>query len=394
MYLKRKRDFCLIGLPLLFLFVLDGAPFSREALGSGTHLGPTISSPWLLLFFIALLCAPLLLITLRLYRRINAAKSPLETLAEQTRTIHSALQQLSTGTSAIATSTAEQARRIRDTRNALQEMTSPASATSISAHEGTQYVGKALGLSSEGKKKILEMVSLTEQIVERTEAILSVARTIDSIAFQTNLLALNAAVEAARAGESGKGFSVVADEVRNLANRSAQAAKGSTITIHETQQLIAHSARAAQEVASDLNSISEAVEKSSIQVNKIAQESTDQAERLNCVFDIVGQLDYLTEQNAASSQSGAAVAPLILSKLTMISDLLQKVGSALLGTRTPASLLERIGDTPPVLPTPTTKDSSPSFDDMLKGATLVNKSMILDTPDRQGENNSDTLAGF
>ena len=87
------------------------------------------------------------------------------------------------------------------------------------------------GYAAEADIKMERLMEATRNIDRSSNEIGTVIRTIEDIAFQTNILALNASVEAARAGDAGKGFSVVADEVRNLASKSAQAAQNTNSLI-------------------------------------------------------------------------------------------------------------------------------------------------------------------
>jgi methyl-accepting chemotaxis protein len=141
-----------------------------------------------------------------------------------------------------------------------------------------------------------------------SKRIADITAVIDGIAFQTNILALNAAVEAARAGEQGRGFSVVAGEVRTLAQRAAVAAKDIKSLIGESVtriELGSDRIRNSGEAVADLVA---AVNQTSHLVATISHASSEQSMGIAHVETAITQLDTVTQQNAALVEEAAAAA--------------------------------------------------------------------------------------
>jgi methyl-accepting chemotaxis protein-1 (serine sensor receptor) len=131
---------------------------------------------------------------------------------------------------------------------------------------------------------------------------------IDSIAFQTNILALNAAVEAARAGEQGRGFAVVAGEVRTLAQRSASAAKEIKGLISQSTERVEAGARLVHEAGTIIDDIVTSVHRVTQIVGEISAASAEQSTGIDQVNVAVGQIEEVTQQNAALVEEASAAA--------------------------------------------------------------------------------------
>ena len=139
--------------------------------------------------------------------------------------VTAAATQVSSSSQSLAQGASEQAASLEETSSSLEEMSGMTNRNAENATKANELARQARQAADTGASDMQAMSAAMNDIKTSSDDIAKIIKTIDEIAFQTNILALNAAVEAARAGEAGMGFAVVAEEVRNLAQRSAQAAR-------------------------------------------------------------------------------------------------------------------------------------------------------------------------
>ena len=253
------------------------------------------------------------------------------TLGEVSYTLISSSATISSSSQTLATGSSEQAASIEETSSSLEEMASVTKRNSESAQKANELSRSARGSAEKGAQDMQAMSAAMQDIKNSSDDIAKIIKTIDEIAFQTNILALNAAVEAARAGEAGMGFAVVADEVRNLAQRSAQAAKETAAKIAGA---IGNTSRGVEISAKVSQALNEIVDKAR-QVDELAAEvagaSQEQTRGITQINAAVGQMDKVTQGNAASAEESAAAAQELNQQAqamkSAVEDLLQLVGT-------------------------------------------------------------------
>ncbi|WP_038174222.1 MULTISPECIES: methyl-accepting chemotaxis protein [Vibrio] len=220
----------------------------------------------------------------------------------------------------LATAMSEMTSTVQTVADHAQSASSLTENASGSAVTGQRFVQDTVKKISELSKDIAASAHAVNQVEESVDSIGSVVGTIQGISEQTNLLALNAAIEAARAGEAGRGFAVVADEVRNLAQRTQQA----TVEIQEMISKLQASASSAVDL----------MEKSVVEAAEGVELVTNAGDELDGIVDQVNQINDMNFQiaTAAGQQSNVAeemnqnltnVRELVEASVTVVSELLE-----------------------------------------------------------------------
>ncbi len=227
-------------------------------------------------------------------------------LGESSEQVAAAAGQVSSSSQSLAQGANQQAASLEETSASSEEITSM-------TRKNAENSRAAAGLMAEAEQRVAHangmldgMVSSMRAITASSDKISKIIKVIDEIAFQTNILALNAAVEAARAGEAGMGFAVVAEEVRNLAQRCAQAAKDITGMIEDSITRSNEGSSKLDEVANGIRAITESASKVKTLVDEVSLGSQEQARGIEEITRAVGEMEKLTQRTAASAEESAS----------------------------------------------------------------------------------------
>jgi len=230
----------------------------------------------------------------------------MEGLTESSSQVTQASNELSGASQQLAEGSSEQASSLEETAATLNESSSMLQRTSENTTQATQISITATESSEKGQKEMTAMMDSMQKLNDSSKEISKIIKVIDDIAFQTNILSLNAAVEAARAGEAGAGFAVVAEEVRNLAQRSAKAANDTKNIIEKNIELSKNGMKVAGRVGESLSEIN----RESINLNTLIEEinvaTKEQALGIDQINQALSQMEQVTQQNAANAEETAS----------------------------------------------------------------------------------------
>ncbi|MBN3755949.1 methyl-accepting chemotaxis protein [Paraburkholderia sp. Tr-20389] len=238
----------------------------------------------------------------------NGLSSTVAHIASSAEAIAAASGQISMGNLDLSQRTEQQAMALERTASSMEELTSTVRQNADNAKQARTLADNASAIAEKGGDVVGRVVATMGQINDSAKSIGDIIGVIEGIAFQTNILALNAAVEAARAGEEGRGFSVVAGEVRNLAQRSASAAKEIKGLISASVERASNGSQLAQDAGQTMDEVVKAVKRVTDIMGEISAASAEQSSGIEEINLAVSQMDAGTQQNAALVEQATAAA--------------------------------------------------------------------------------------
>lgn len=271
--------------------------------------------------------------------------STMETVGQ----VNTAIQQVATGAKEQANDTTmasdmvnQMATTIQEVTTSAQNVAESAAKTTAAANKGEQAVELTIKGMGSIKNKVFETASKITELGNHSQHIGEIIQVIDDIAEQTNLLALNAAIEAARAGEHGKGFAVVADEVRKLAERSSKATKEIAVLITSIQNLTTSAVSAMEEGTSQveegaklafdagqaLKDIMQTVHDTYHQVQNISAAAEQMSASSQEVVRAVENVSAITEENTAATEEVTTASNQVAADMQSVASITEETSAA------------------------------------------------------------------
>ncbi|MDZ7938898.1 MAG: methyl-accepting chemotaxis protein [Rhodoferax sp.] len=264
-----------------------------------------------------------------------------------------ASEEIATGNNDLSVRTEQTASNLQQTASSMAQLTATVKQSADSARQANQLAASAAQVAQRGGQVVSQVVTTMDDINASSRKIADIISVIDGIAFQTNILALNAAVEAARAGEQGRGFAVVASEVRSLAGRSAEAAKEIKLLINTSVQKVDGGATLVAQAGQTMTEIVGSVQRVTDIMGEITTAASEQSDGIAQVNGAIGQLDQMTQQNAALVEQSAAAA-------SSMKDQAQRLAQVVASFKLDGSnVVSRVAASPAMAPAP--RRASPPY---------------------------------
>ncbi|EOG5485042.1 methyl-accepting chemotaxis protein [Enterobacter hormaechei] len=239
----------------------------------------------------------------RLIPGINSLSNNIATLVREIRassqTAMTLSDQLSSRSAQLSVKTEQQSASLVQTAASMEEMAVSTKNNADNTRLASEQANLATLQARKGGELMGQVANNMQSITDCAQQMTEIISLIDGIAFQTNILALNAAVEAARAGDHGKGFSVVAGEVRSLAHRSAEAAKNIKSLIEVTSHNVTQGVNVVSEAEKNMHDIVTGSGNVSRLMDEISASTSEQEKGISQITQALSELERVTQSNVS-----------------------------------------------------------------------------------------------
>ena len=246
----------------------------------------------------------------KMYQSMRTLKSQmtktLTSIGEASEQVQAGSGNLADASQNLAEGATEQAGAVQELHATISDITATMGKSVESADESYMKAQKYANEADSSREEMAEMMAAMKRINDTSTRIGNIISEIEAIAAQTNLLSLNASIEAARAGEAGRGFSVVADEIRDLADQSAKAAVDTRELIENSIKEVTEGNRVAERVADSIKSVVDGINQIADFTQNLKVMVNDQAEAMRQAEIGVNQISEVVQSNAATAEEAAA----------------------------------------------------------------------------------------
>ena len=249
---------------------------------------------------------------------VKTVNKIVQELNDNANLINTEASSTSTASTTLAEMASEMAASLEETSASLEEITSMIARNDANSGEANNAMKRNVEINNAANADMRDMQESMNNIKADSDKIANIIKEIESIAFQTNLLALNAAVEAARAGEHGQGFAVVAEEVRNLAQRTTNSAHNSSDLIEGAIKNVNEGLSKMAKLAKEQEELSEGASKVGVLTEEISTASREQTQGIVQINRAVGEMDSSTQRLAANSEELAAASEAVLAQTKVL----------------------------------------------------------------------------